>query len=318
MTTLQTTVPVPSIRRKHLFRKMLRQRYLYLMLAPAFITVLIFSYIPLSGWYMAFSSYKPGQSIFKAPWVGLYQFKSFLVDSSDALNIIRNTLVMNVSTMVVGLLTAFLFAILLKELRIALMSKFVQTVTFFPYFMSWVILYALIYAMFATGSGAINETLIQMGVIKDGINLLGDKAYSWLLILCVNTWNFLGYNSVVFIAAIAGISSEQYEAAEIDGAGRLGKVLYITIPNMMPTLIVLLIMNSGWLFNSSLDQYFLFTNPTNRETMEVFDMYIYRYGMKLLNYSYATAVGILKTAVSILLLVAVNGLSRKYSEKSIF
>jgi putative aldouronate transport system permease protein len=134
----------------------------------------------------------------------------------------------------------------------------------------------------------------------------------------VNTWNSLGYNSVIFIATIAGIPGEQYEASEIDGAGRFGKIFYITIPNMLPTLVVLLIMNSGWIFNSGLDQYFMFTNPTNLSTMDVFDYYIYRYGLKLFNYSYATAVGIIKTLVSFVLLVVVNRLSKEFSGKAIF
>lgn len=307
-----------SVRRNRLFRKILRQRYLYIMLFPALIGVAIFSYIPLSGWYMAFTSYRVGRSMWEAPWAGLYQFKSFFLESSDALSIIRNTVIMNVLTILVGLSTSFLFAILLKEVRFKAFGKFVQTVSFFPYFMSWVILYSLIYAMFAVESGAINQTLVELGILNEGLNILGDKAYSWWLIVVVNTWNYLGYNSVIFIASIAGIPEEQYEAAEIDGADRFQRVLYVTIPHMIPTLIVLLIMNSGWIFNSSLDQYFCFTNATNRETMEVFDMYIYRYGLKLLNYSYATAVGLLKTVFGFTMLIIVNNLSRRYSEKSIF
>jgi len=180
------------------------------------------------------------------------------------------------------------------------------------------VLYSVIYSMFSVGSGAVNQTLVNMGILKEPVNLLGDAAYSWFLIVAVNTWNSLGYSSVIFIATIAGIPDELYEAAEMDGASRFGKIVYITIPNMVPTLIILLIMNSGWIFNSGLDQYFMFTNPTNMSTMEVFDYYIYRYGMKLFNYSYATAVGIVKTLVSFILLILVNRLSRRYSGKALF
>lgn len=309
---------IARIRNSKVLSKIFRQRYAYIMLLPAFISTLIFSYFPLSGWVMAFTDYKVGRSMWEAPWVGLREFKAFFLDSGEALNIIRNTVVMNVFSLIAGLGTAFFFAILLKEVRWPKFGKLIQSVTFFPYFMSWVILYAVIYSLFSMGSGAVNETLINAGIIKQPLNVLGDASYSWLLIVVVNTWNSLGYNSVIFIATIAGIPSEQYEASEIDGASRFGKIFYITIPNMLPTLVVLLIMNSGWIFNSGLDQYFMFTNPTNISKMEVFDYYIYRYGLKLFNYSYATAVGIIKTMVSFILLVIVNKLSKESSGKAIF
>lgn len=298
--------------------RMFRQRYSYIMLLPALICTIIFSYLPLSGWIMAFTDYKVGKSMWSASWVGLREFKSFFVDSGEAVSVITNTLVMNVFSLIVGLGTAFIFAILLKEIQWPRFGKLVQSITFFPYFMSWVILYAVIYSLFSRGSGAVNQTLVSMGLLKEPLNILGDASYSWILIILVNTWNSLGYNSVIFIATIAGIPGEQYEAAEIDGAGRFSKIRYITVPNMTPTLIVLLIMNSGWIFNSGLDQYFMFTNPTNISTMQVFDYYIYNYGLKLFNYSYATAVGIVKTLVSIVLLIIVNKLSAKYSGKAIF
>lgn len=318
VTTLILDIPTVPLHKHRKLQKIFRQRYAYIMLMPALICTVLFSYLPVSGWIMAFTDYKVGKSMWSAPWTGLKQFKNFFLDSGDALPIIRNTVVMNVFSILIGLGTAFVFAILLNEVRNRPFSKLVQSASFFPYFMSWVVLYAVIYSLFSMGSGAINETLTSLGVIKEPLNILGNASYSWLLIVAVNTWNSLGYNSVIFIATIAGIPKEMYEAAEIDGAGRFSKVVYVTIPHMIPTLVILLIMNSGWIFNSGLDQYFVFTNPTNMETMEVFDYYIYRYGMKLFNYSYATAVGIVKTLVSLILLIFVNKLSRKYSSKSIF
>jgi putative aldouronate transport system permease protein len=305
-------------KKKNFLRELFKQRYGLALLLPAFITTLLFSYLPLTGWIMAFTNYKVGKSMWQGAWTGLKQFKAFFIDSGEALYIIRNTVVMNVLSIVIGLGAAFFFAILLKEIKWKRFSKAIQSVTFFPYFMSWVVLYSVIYSMFSVGSGAVNQTLVNMGILKEPVNLLGDAAYSWFLIVAVNTWNSLGYSSVIFIATIAGIPDELYEAAEMDGASRFGKIVYITIPNMVPTLIILLIMNSGWIFNSGLDQYFMFTNPTNMSTMEVFDYYIYRYGMKLFNYSYATAVGIVKTLVSFILLILVNRLSRRYSGKALF
>ena len=160
--------------------------------------------------------------------------------------------------------------------------------------------------------------LVKAGVIKRGINILGDAKYSWPLMIFVNLWKFTGYNCVLFMAAAAGIPMDQYESAEIDGASRFQKAIYITLPSLLPTAAVLLIMNSGWILNSSLDMFMVFQNTTNLETMEVLDMYIYKYGLKLMDYSYATAAGIAKTAVSLLLLVIVNKSVKKLSGTGIF
>ncbi|MEA4890010.1 MAG: ABC transporter permease subunit [Clostridiaceae bacterium] len=296
----------------------LAKKELYFMALPGLLIILVFTYIPIFGWYMAFSNYQLGKSIWDAQFIGLKYFKEFFIDSTEALSVIRNTLVMNISTLVLSLFSALAFAILLQELRNHRFMKVIQTVSFFPYFMSWVILYAVIYSLISVTNGAFNTTLLKLGWISEAKNILGDSRYSWLLIICVNIWNGLGYNSVIFISAIAGIGSEQYESAQIDGANRFQKILYITVPNLVPTLVVLLIINTGYVFNSGLDQYFIFTNTLNISTMEVLDYYIYRYGMKLMNYSYATAAGIIKTFISIILIFIVNGLAKKYSDKSIF
>lgn len=318
MTNVKAVKGISRNNRLSLKKKLWQQKGLYLMLAPAFICILIFNYLPLFGWIMAFTDYRLGSDMLDAPWVGLKYFKEFFADGGDAKRVIVNTLVMNVGSLAIGLVAALCFAIFLKEVRWKGFQKIVQSVTFFPYFMSWVIIYAVVYALFSNSSGAINNMLISLGVISEPINLLGNPAYSWILIIVVNVWNTLGYNSVIFISAIAGIPDEQYEASVIDGAGRFEKIRYVTLPNLMPTLAVLIIMNSGWIFNSALDQYFVFTNSMNISSMDVFDYYIYRFGLKLGNYSYATAVGIIKTGISIVLLIIVNRISKKLTERSIF
>lgn len=294
-----------------------KQRYLYLMLLPAVIIVCLFQYAPLFGWVLAFKNYRIGQSIWSAPWTGWYQFRQFFIQGNDLANLLRNTLIMNLSSLVLGLVCASAFAILLNEVRSRKFGKLVQTVSFFPFFISWVTIYMILHALFAVTSGAINVALTEAGWLEKGINMLGDARYSWGLVVAVSIWKTLGFNSVIFLASIAGIPSEQYEAAQIDGAGRYGKIIYITIPNLMPTLIVLMIMNIGWILNSDFELFFLLTNPTNIHTMEVLDMYIYRYGLQLNNFSYATAVGILKTIVSLVLVTGANALSRVYTGKSI-
>mgnify|MGYP005841943097 CR=1 FL=1 len=299
-------------------RILYRDRILYLMVLPAFLLTFLFHYCPLFGWVIAFKNYTPGLSMFKAPGAGLSHFKTFFVDSTDYLYVFKNTLSINFTSLIVGIGSAFLLAILLREIRFFWFARTIQSVTFVPYFISWVITYAIIYALFSVQTGAVNVTLLKMGLIDQGLNVMGETQYAWGLIVGMNVWRYIGYNSVIFISAAAGIAEELYEAAEIDGANRLGKVWHITIPSLVPTLVVLLVINTGWLLNSNFEQFYLFTNPTNMEKMEVFDMYIYKYGFQLMNYSYATAVGVIRTVVSLSLIVFVNWTSKRLSGKSIF
>lgn len=308
---------IPGVHRS-LPRRIYKDRFLLLMILPAFLLTFVFAYCPLFGWIIALKNYTPGQSMFSAPWAGLNHFRTFFVDSSDFIYVFKNTLGINFISLIVGIGAAFLLAILLREIIFRWFARIIQSVTFIPYFISWVITYAIIYALFAEQTGAFNVTMEKLGLIQQGINVMGDPQYAWGLIVGMNLWRYIGYNSVIFISAAAGIPAELYEAAEIDGANRLGKVLYITIPGLLPTLVVLLVINTGWLLNSNFEQFYLFTNPTNMDAMEVFDMYIYRYGFQLMNYSYATAIGIVRTVVSLALIVFVNSASRRLSGSSIF
>lgn len=301
----------------YLRNKVDKQKYLFLMVAPAVLFVLIFNYLTLGGWIIAFKDYNIGLSIWDSKWVGLNNFKSFLFSNADYIYLIRNTLVMNFAMIIVSLSVAMFFAILLNELKSHFFSRIMQTASFFPFFISWVIVYSISSSLLSVSSGAFNESLVNWGILKDGINILGGPEYAWGLAIFINLWKMLGYNGVIFIAAIASISPELYEAAEIDGANRWHKIQYITIPGLMSTLVVLLILNSGWILNSNFEMYFLFTNSMNWERMEVLDMYIYKYGLKLTNYPYATAVGILKTIVSIFLIFTVNRISKKTTGKGI-
>ena len=308
---------IPAVRRGNTIRTMVRQRQLYWMILPAMVAVGVFTYAPLFGWWMAFSDYKLGKPIFDAQWVGLKYFIEFFTDSAGAGRVIVNTVVMNLSSLLLCLIIALIFAVFLKEVRWPKFRRFVQSASFFPYFMSWVIIHAVIDALFSN-DGAVNASLQSVGLINKPLNILGNANTSWGLIITVNVWNILGYNSVMFIAAIAGIPEEQYEAARIDGASRYREMWHVTLPNLIPTLIVLLILGSGSIFNSYLDQFFIFTNTLNISTMEVFDYYVYRFGLKQGNFSYATAVGIVKTLVSLVLLIGVNWLSRKTTDQALF
>ena len=311
------TALMPGPRGRRLWLRVKRQKWLLLMLLPAFICIVLFNYLPLSGWYVAFSEYRLGSSLFGGQFVGLKYFAKIFQESSDLVYLIRNTLVMNGVTLILNLAVALFLAILLKEARWKAGAKITQTVTFFPYFVSWVIAYSIVWSLLAANSGAINQALVQMGVLEKGINILGDPKYSWQLIILLNLWKFTGYNTIIFLSSIAGIPSEQYEAAALDGAGRFQQIRYVTLPNLMPTASVLLIMNAGWILTSNLEQFFIFSNSTNWSRMEVLDMYIYKFGLKMLDFPYSTAMSIVKTFVSILLLLFVNWLTRRMSKSSI-
>lgn len=294
-----------------------KQRYLFLMVMPAILLVLIFNYLPLWGWLMAFKNYSVGQNLWTSDWVGFKHFSTFFSAGDEYFYILRNTLVINIVGIFLGVSTAMTFAILLKEMQSTFITKTVQTVSFFPHFISYVIVYAIASALLAVDSGAINQVLVNTGIRESGVNFLADSRYSWSLVWILGLWKNMGYSSVVYLAAMAGIPQEQYESASIDGAGRFKKIYYITIPNLMGTVVVLLILSIGNLLRSGLDFFFLFTNGLNWSTMEVLDMYVYRYGLQMGDFSYATAVGILLTILSLILIFSANGLSKKYTGKYI-
>ena len=307
----------PTQSKNKLLLKLNRQKWLLLMLLPAFICTIFFNYLPLSGWYIAFSEYKLGGGIFDGEFVGLKYFLKIIEESSDLGYLIRNTLVMNGVSIFQNIFVALVLAILLKEIRWKKGGKIVQTVTFFPYFVSWVISYAIVWSLLAVNSGAINQVLKANGIIQKGLNVLGDPKHSWTLVILLNLWKNTGYNTVIFLSAISGISTEQYEAAALDGANRFQKIRYITLPNLLPTAAVLLIMNAGWVLNSSLEMMFIYNNATNWSRMETLDMYIYKFGLSMLDFPYATAMTIIKTLVSILLLLFVNWVTKRLTKTSV-
>jgi putative aldouronate transport system permease protein len=305
------------VKKRGLQNSFSRQKHLILMLLPILLHIFLFRYVPLVGWIISVKDYQLGMSIFSGQWLGLLNFKYFLVDTGDALYVIRNTLVINFLSIFFSIGMALVFSLLLNEIRVMKFKSFIQTSSIFPFFISWVVIYSIFNSLLSVNFGLVNQLLIKWGVLEEGINFLGDKNYSWPLMIGVNTWRTLGYNGVIFLAAIASIDQEQYQAAEVDGAGRFAKMMYITLPGLASTFVVLLIIHSGWVFTVSLEQYFLFTNSTNRPTMEVFDYYIFRYGLQALDFGYATAVGVIKTVVSIFVFLCVNFLSKKVSGRSL-
>lgn len=288
---------------------------LTLMAVPFIIYVFAFSYVPLMGWILAFFDYKPGLSLWDCDFAGLYYFKIIFDDWEKVWSVLKNTLAMGAMLLICSPLPA-VFAIFLSELKSTKFKKIVQTVTTIPNFISWVIIYALAFALFST-DGVVNNVLIGVGILQEPSNLLGNRDATWFLQTALNIWKTLGWNAIIYFAAIAGIDGELYDAASVDGAGRFQKILHITIPGITSTFFVLLLLQISNILALGIDQYLAFYNSMVADKITVLDLYVYRLGLVTQDYSYATAVGILKSVISIVLLFSANGLSKKIRGQSL-
>jgi len=289
---------------------------LLLYILPGIIFVIMFTYIPLAGWYIAFVDFKPGISIDKTPFVGLYYFKVIFGDKFNMPRVMRNTIIFAL----IGYLTAplaMILAISLNEVRNSKLKSFIQTVTTFPHFVSWVIVYSLSFQLFSF-DGKLSSLLLDFGITDKATSLIanGDVVYSFQTFM--GLWKGLGWSAIIYMAAIAGIDQEQFEAATIDGANRMQKIFYITVPSLMPTFIVMLMLNISSFVGVGLDQFLVFYNGAVADKIEVIDLYIHRATLMRSDYSYGTAIGMLKSIISITMLMSVNQLSKKIRGESIF
>ena len=300
---------------------LLKQRgfRLFLMISPFVALTLLLSYLPLYGWAYAFFNYKPGLPLTSERFVGFANFVSIFSDSyaiSDILRVLRNTFALSLLN-IAALPLPMAFAIFLSELRSTRFKKIVQTLTTIPNFISWILVYAVAYSMFSVGDGFINRFLVGLGLWKQPVNILASSKNVWVTMLLYSTWKSLGWNAIMYFAAMASIDQEQYEAARVDGAGRWASILHITIPGLMPTFFTLLILSIANFINNGMEQYFVFQNPMNRNFIEVLDLYVYNQGIQSINYSFSIAVSMLKSLVSLVLLFFAGGLSKWVRGESI-
>lgn len=292
---------------------------LFLLTLPFIIGVFIFAYLPLFGWAYAFVDYKPGQALSKLKFVGLKWFNipfSNPVFRMQLLRVLKNTLGINLLYMA-AMLLPLLFAMFLMEVRSVRFRKAVQTLTTIPNFISWVLVYAVFYALLST-DGLVNSIRTQLDSSLSPVNYLTQAKHPWLKMLMYHEWKSLGWSAIMYISAITSIDQEIYEAAEIDGAGRFSKMFYVTLPHLMPTFFVLLVMQIGNMLNSGMDQYMVFSNPITKDGIEVLDLYLYNNGLKQGQISYSTAIGMSKTIIGIILLSIGNGFSKLVRGESIF
>lgn len=292
------------------------QRYLFLLLLPALIWVILICYAPMTGLYMSFINYTPqGNGYFadmlNSEFVGFSWFEYFF--STDFLMIMRNTLATSLLTLLFSFPLPIILAICLNEVKNEKVKKFVQTSSYIPYFISWVIA-ANIFLTFLSSDGVITHLLQFLGLTDKEILFFQHGPYFWWIIAIANAWKVLGYNAIIYMAAISGISQDMYEAADVDGATRMQKIIHITLPALRPTILILLILAIGGVLNTGYEQQLLMSNDSILNFSDVLDTYAYRYGLKNGMYSYGTAVGLFKSVVSFLLVISANALSRKFSD----
>jgi putative aldouronate transport system permease protein len=295
---------------------------LFLLLLPFLLLITAFAYLPLAGWRYAFFNYRPGIPLKWADFAGLKWFQSIVSSQARRMEIVRvmkNTLAMSG----LGIITSWLpiaFAVMLSEIKHQRYKKIVQTLTTVPNFISWVMVYSFAFMLFSVDAGLVNRILIDLGFIDKGVNFLLSGGHIWLKMTAWGIWKGLGWGAIIYLAAIAGIDQELYEAAAIDGAGRWGKIWHITVPGLLPTYFVLLMLSVANIINSGMDQYFVFRNAFNQETIEVLDLYVYYTGFGKGSTSgipFATVISMLKSIISMALLFSVNGLSRLLRKESI-
>jgi putative aldouronate transport system permease protein len=297
-------------------QKLWRQRILVLMSVPLLIHLLIFKYMPLWGWTMAFQEYVPGRSFFDQKWVGFTQFARIFTDDMFY-QVLRNTLAMSFINIVFNFVTAIGLAVLLNEVRVTWFKRTVQTISYLPYFISWVVAANIIMVMLSSDNGVVNILLMKLGLIDSPQMWLGKPELFWWIIGLANVWKNVGWNAIIYLAAISAIEPQLYESAEMDGANRLQKIWNITIPGIKPTIVILLIMSIGHIMQAGFEQQYLLGNSLVKEKSMVFDIFVLEYGIRLSRYSFAAAAGIFNSMVSITMLLIANFIAGKMGEERI-
>jgi len=300
-----------------LLKSIKKQKYLVLMVLPFVIWIFIFAYLPLWGWIMAFQNYFPGKSLFDQKWVGLKNFIDLFLDKRFYL-VLTNTVSMSLLQIFFsGFIAPIFFAILLNEVKNAKFKKTIQTVSYLPHFVSWVVVAGMFIQFLAPETGVFNRLLIDMGILEKPIHFFAEQKYFYAIVTIADVWKETGWNAIIYLAAMAGINMELYEAATVDGCGRIGKIWHITLPGIRPTIVVLLILLVGGIMNTGFEKQFLFSNPLLIDRAEVIDLYVLNYGLNLQRYSFGTAVGIFKSVIAIALIFTTNLIAKKTANESL-
>ena len=287
------------------------------MIWPGIVFMLIFNFLPMYGVIIAFKDYSIITGIFESPWSGFRHFEAFLTNRAFH-NALRNTLGINLLGLTVGFPAPIIFALFLYELRSRTFKKLTQTISYLPHFLSWVVYGGLIISLLSTETGAINNILFRLGLIDEPIFFLGEPRYFWGLAVVTNITKTLGWSAILYLAAIAGVDPQLHEAGVIDGAGRFQRMWHITLPAIGGTVFILLIFTVSNMLNWGFDQIWMLQNALNVSTSEIIDTYVYKVGLQQMRFSYATAVGLMRSVVAVILLIFANWFAGKIADRSLF
>jgi ABC-type polysaccharide transport system permease subunit len=293
-----------------------RQLLLVLYLFPFLALIAVFAYVPLFGWAYAFFDYKPGIPIVRSTFVGLKYFRMVFSGGSDFWAVLINTLSISLLNILCSVIPV-IFAIMISQVRMRRFSKLVQTLTSIPNFISWVVVYSVVFMLIASEDSALNTLLRALG-FQGASNVLVDADRAWFVQVSISVWKTTGYNAILYLAAISGIDQELYDAAAVDGCNAWHRIRHVTIPGIMPTFFVLLLLSISNMLSNGFEQFWLFGNGMTWDKLEVFDTYVYRMGIRNMEYSFSTALGIFKSIVSIVLLTIANFASKRIRGTSIF
>lgn len=296
--------------------KLIEQFEIQSMVVPGIIFLIIFSYVPMYGIIIAFKDFNILDGFAGGEFVGLKYFQQFLTDPNLG-SVLKNTLFINLLGLLIGFPAPILLAILITELRGSKFKKVAQTVSYLPHFLSWVIFGGIMLELFSSG-GIINKAMNMLHIVEGDMNFMADPGKFYGIFTLISVIKSIGYGSILYISAITAVDQDMYEAAVIDGANRFHKIIYITVPAIMGTIVIMLIFQISNILNTGFEQILVLQNPLNIRASETIDTYVYKVGMTQQRYSYATAVGLFKSVIAIILLSASNFASKKLAGKGLF
>jgi putative aldouronate transport system permease protein len=308
--------PVTPVRRdRAIARHVGRYWQLWVMLAPAIAFVTVFAYVPMYGIQLAFREFDFSAGLTGGDWVGFKYFIQFF-ESPLFLPLMRNTVVISLATLVFGFVAPIGLAIVVNQIVNGSRKKFIQTATYLPHFISIVVIVGMLQVFLSPTSGLVAHFLAALGI--DGVNLLGDPSAFVPVYVISEVWQHCGWNSIIYLAALATVDTQLYEAARIDGANRFQIIRHVDLPAIVPTMIVLLILNMGGVLNTGFEKVFLMQNPLNLPVSEVISTYVYKIGILSSQFSYSTAIGLFNTAINFLFLVVTNQIAKRFSNTSLW
>lgn len=297
-----------------------RRRLLYFMSIPGLLFYLIFRYLPMYGLIVAFLDYNPYtglQGLFTSPFVGLRWFER-MFQQTQFLNILRNTLLINIYSLVWAFPMPILLAILINEVRAAPFKRISQSLTYLPHFLSWAIVSGFIFELLSTNNGLLNNLLMTFHIIDSPIQFIVESKYFRTILIASSIWKEVGWDSIIYLAAIVGIDTALYEAATVDGASKFKQVFHVTLPSILPVISICMILNVGRIMTTSFDQIYMLMTPNTQKVGDVFSTYIYRVGVQQGQYSFTTAIGLFQNLTNCILVVLVNGVTKRMTGSGIW